>query len=277
MLTQDEGLTAPLRAVSQPDRTSPAAQLRRPGTVKARLTPKRPRPQVENDEYGVFVRHVLRAYSRRVGDGDVEALVLLVGLGQEINAAIAEAVKACVLMATPGPRSAHGSASASRPYSSAGAHLDPAAKPGRPNQPRARCMPDEAANRGYWQSLADTSVCPLACTRAGQRMAAHVLLSNGSAGQRLAAILTGWPTIRGHQPRSRRLAAPALRHPPRRSCRGRRSAPSGFQPGVRENASMMNMVAMGGPSGWRMNIGTSINPDSGPSPATSQQGVTSRG
>jgi len=93
MLTQDEGLTAPLRAVSQPDGTSPAAQLRRPGTVKARLTPKRPLPQVENDEYGAFVRHVLRAYSGRVGDGDVEALVLLVGLAQEIDAAMAEAVK----------------------------------------------------------------------------------------------------------------------------------------------------------------------------------------
>jgi hypothetical protein len=93
MLAQDEGLTAPLPAVSQPDSASPATQLPRPGTVKARLTPKRPRRQVENDEYGAFVRRVLRAYSRRVGDGDVEALVLLVGLAEEIDAAMAEAVK----------------------------------------------------------------------------------------------------------------------------------------------------------------------------------------
>jgi hypothetical protein len=50
-----------------------------------------------------------------------------------------------------------------------------------------------------------------------------------------------------------------------------------YADGVRENASMMNMVAMGGPSGWRMNIGTTINPDSGPSPATSQHRVASRG
>jgi hypothetical protein len=57
------------------------------------LTPNRPRRQVENDEYGAFVRRVLRAYSRRVGDGDVEALVLLVGLAEEIDAAMAEAVK----------------------------------------------------------------------------------------------------------------------------------------------------------------------------------------
>jgi hypothetical protein len=93
MLAQDEGLTAPLPAVSQPDSASPADQLPRPGTVKVRLTPNRPRRQVENDEYGAFVRRVLRAYSRRVGDGDVEALVLLVGLAEEIDAAMAEAVK----------------------------------------------------------------------------------------------------------------------------------------------------------------------------------------
>ena len=65
----------------------------RPNTVKATLTPKRLRRQVENDEYAAFVRRVLRAYSRRVGDGDVEALVLMVGLADEIDAAIGEAVK----------------------------------------------------------------------------------------------------------------------------------------------------------------------------------------
>jgi predicted DNA-binding protein (UPF0278 family) len=61
------------------------------------LTAKRPRRLVENDEYGAFVRRVLRAYSRRVGvgvgDGDVEALALMLGLAEEIDAAIAEAVK----------------------------------------------------------------------------------------------------------------------------------------------------------------------------------------
>jgi hypothetical protein len=72
MLAQDEGLTAPLPAVSQPDGTSPAVPLSRPGTVKVGLTAKRPRRQVENDEYSAFVRRVLRAYSRRVGDGDIE-------------------------------------------------------------------------------------------------------------------------------------------------------------------------------------------------------------
>ena len=65
----------------------------RPNTVKATLTPQRPRRQVENDEYSAFVRRVLRAYSRRVGDGDIEALALLVDLSEKIDAAMAEAVK----------------------------------------------------------------------------------------------------------------------------------------------------------------------------------------
>lgn len=41
-----------------------------------------------------------------------------------------------------------------------------------------------------------------------------------------------------------------------------------YADGVRENAGLQNMVAMGGPSGWRMIIGTDINPGpSGPPPA----------
>ena len=62
-------------------------------SVKAGLTPKRPGRQVENDEYGAFVRRVLRGCSRRVADGDVEALILMTGLADELDAAIAEAVK----------------------------------------------------------------------------------------------------------------------------------------------------------------------------------------
>jgi hypothetical protein len=64
-----------------------------PNTVKSGLTPKRRRRRVENDEYAAFVRRVLRAYSRRVGDGDVEALALMVGLADDIDRAITEAVK----------------------------------------------------------------------------------------------------------------------------------------------------------------------------------------
>jgi hypothetical protein len=61
-------------------------------TVKNPLTPNRPGRVVENDEYAAFARRVLRAYARRVADGDVEALTLMLGLSAEIDTAIAQAV-----------------------------------------------------------------------------------------------------------------------------------------------------------------------------------------
>ena len=60
---------------------------------KARLSAKRRRRAVENDEYGEFIRRILRAYSRRVADGDIEALSLMTGLANELDEAIAQAVK----------------------------------------------------------------------------------------------------------------------------------------------------------------------------------------
>ena len=57
------------------------------------MTPKRRRRQIENDEYAAFVRRILRASSRRVGDGDVEALALMLGLAEEIDTAMGEAIK----------------------------------------------------------------------------------------------------------------------------------------------------------------------------------------
>jgi hypothetical protein len=92
----------------QPASPSPAIQLPKPDTVKPPLTPKRPRRQVENGDYGAFARRVLRAYARRVGDGDVEALILMTSLAGEIDTAIAGAVQACAPAAIPGPRSAPG-------------------------------------------------------------------------------------------------------------------------------------------------------------------------
>lgn len=77
----------------QPASPSPAIQLPKPDTVKPPLTPKRPRRQVENGDYGAFARRVLRAYARRVGDGDVEALILMTSLAGEIDTAIAGAVQ----------------------------------------------------------------------------------------------------------------------------------------------------------------------------------------
>jgi hypothetical protein len=64
-----------------------------PDTVKAALTPDRAARVVENDEYAAFARRVLRAYARRVADGDVEALTLMLGLSAEIDTAISQAVQ----------------------------------------------------------------------------------------------------------------------------------------------------------------------------------------
>jgi hypothetical protein len=93
MLAQDERRTSSHQALSPAASRSPATRTTSPNTVKAGLTPKRRRRQVENDEYGAFIRRIVRAYSRRVADGDVEALALMLHLANELDTAIAEAVK----------------------------------------------------------------------------------------------------------------------------------------------------------------------------------------
>jgi len=70
----------------------PTGSGRRSGD-KARLSPKRRRRTVENDEYGEFIRRILRAYSRRVADGDIDALSLMTRLADELDDAIAQAIK----------------------------------------------------------------------------------------------------------------------------------------------------------------------------------------
>ena len=89
----DPPVRGPLHLVTEAASTSPAASPPGPDTVKAGLAPKRLRREVENDEYGAFIRRILRAYARRVVDGDVEAFILMTGLADEIDAAIAEAVE----------------------------------------------------------------------------------------------------------------------------------------------------------------------------------------
>jgi ribosomal protein S20 len=59
-------------------------------TVKPALTPKprrkRARREVENAQFDAFVRRILRAYARRVANGDVEALRSLAALSSEVDA-----------------------------------------------------------------------------------------------------------------------------------------------------------------------------------------------
>ena len=90
MLAQHERPASPLHAVSQLAALAGGPVPRGRTLFKTGLTPKSPRRQ---DEYAAFVRRILHAYSRRVGDGDVEALALMLGLTEEIDTAIAEAVK----------------------------------------------------------------------------------------------------------------------------------------------------------------------------------------
>ena len=64
-------------------------------TVNRALRPiphPRRRDVVENDEYAAFARRIIRAYARRVGTGDVEALADMVGLSTDLDAAIGQAV-----------------------------------------------------------------------------------------------------------------------------------------------------------------------------------------
>ena len=79
-------------ALTHPYDHTPGTGSGRPDSVNRRLTAKRPRRPVENDEYAAFARRVLRAYARRIADGDVEALTLMTDLAEEIDTAINQAV-----------------------------------------------------------------------------------------------------------------------------------------------------------------------------------------
>jgi hypothetical protein len=50
------------------------------------------RAVVETEEFSDFARRILRAYSRRVADKDIEALAGLVALRDEVDRAVVQAV-----------------------------------------------------------------------------------------------------------------------------------------------------------------------------------------
>jgi hypothetical protein len=60
--------------------------------VRTNLTGARTRGVVENREFAGFARRILRAFSRRVAQGDVEALADLLALAAEVNQATQDAV-----------------------------------------------------------------------------------------------------------------------------------------------------------------------------------------
>ena len=63
-------------------------------SVNGSLTPNRPTAQTESDQFGAFARRILRAYSRRVADRDIEGLAGLVAVRDEADRATATAVAA---------------------------------------------------------------------------------------------------------------------------------------------------------------------------------------
>jgi hypothetical protein len=63
----------------------------RPG-VNPALTGKRRRRITENDEFAAFARRVLRAFERRVANGDIDALADMTSMAGEFDDAIRQAV-----------------------------------------------------------------------------------------------------------------------------------------------------------------------------------------
>ena len=72
--------------------TYPARPAGHRSGVKKPLTPKRPYRVVENDEYAAFLRRVIRAYSRRVADGDIEAIAAMNRLVADLEDATRQAI-----------------------------------------------------------------------------------------------------------------------------------------------------------------------------------------
>ncbi len=63
-------------------------------SVKRSLTSKRRRRVVENDDYAAFIQRVIRAHSRRVASGDIDALTAMANLSGDLDHAITEAITA---------------------------------------------------------------------------------------------------------------------------------------------------------------------------------------
>ena len=60
--------------------------------VNKSLTAKRRYRIVENDQYAAFLRRVIRAYSRRVAAGDIEAITDMARLADNLDDATRQAI-----------------------------------------------------------------------------------------------------------------------------------------------------------------------------------------
>ena len=69
---------------------APPAERR--SSVNGSLTPKRRKRVTENDEYAAFLTRALRAYSRRIANGDIDALTVMATLATDLDHAMTEAI-----------------------------------------------------------------------------------------------------------------------------------------------------------------------------------------
>ena len=72
--------------------TYPDRPPEQPSSVNRPLTPKRRYRIVENDEYAAFLRRVIRAYSRRIAAGDIEAITDMARLAGHLEDATRQAI-----------------------------------------------------------------------------------------------------------------------------------------------------------------------------------------
>ena len=63
-----------------------------PSGVNKPLTAKRRYRVVENDQYAAFLRRVIRAYSRRIAAGDIEAITAMARLSDHLQDATRQAI-----------------------------------------------------------------------------------------------------------------------------------------------------------------------------------------
>ena len=60
--------------------------------VNGSLTPKRRTRVTENDEYAAFLRRAIRAYSRRIASGDIDAIPVMTALADDFDQGVRDAI-----------------------------------------------------------------------------------------------------------------------------------------------------------------------------------------
>ena len=81
-----------MQRLHRPEAPMMAPPTDRRSGVNRSLTPKRRKRVTENDEYAAFLTRALRAYSRRIASGDIDALTAMATLAADLDHAMTEAI-----------------------------------------------------------------------------------------------------------------------------------------------------------------------------------------